>query len=332
MAEVRTLAPTVASRRPCAFLKRVENLMLENGVHREVQSFFIESLVYNCPDGILNRASWVDTISGVLGHIWNELEGDEPSESSDRSARSEWVHVSIPSGSEVVARGWPGLYVCRLELLGVWVVKQRTAVQVIAGVVVLVFAIGIWASGDQVHVAWLRFFSVAVFVATAVLIIWERFLWRLSLPQRLRFAPRHIAGTWKGTLTSFWIDPATGKPPDKKTVYLVVRQTAYSVSMILLTDESKSVSDLAVVSGSDGTCSLDYMYLNQPESRFEHRSHIHHGSTSLNITGLPPTRLKGRYWTDRDSKGELDFVERSNHTAEDYNEATRLFGGERGAA
>lgn len=65
-------------------LKRVENLMLENGVHREVQSFFIESLVYNCPDGILNRATWVDTISGVLGHIWNGLEGDEPSESSDR--------------------------------------------------------------------------------------------------------------------------------------------------------------------------------------------------------------------------------------------------------
>lgn len=65
-------------------LKRVENLMLENGVHREVQSFFIESLVYNCPDDILNRSTWADTVRGILGHVWNGLEGDEPSESSER--------------------------------------------------------------------------------------------------------------------------------------------------------------------------------------------------------------------------------------------------------
>jgi hypothetical protein len=65
-------------------LKRVENAMLENEVHREVQSFFIESLVYNCPDSIINKSTWVDTISGILVHVWNSLEGDEPSESSER--------------------------------------------------------------------------------------------------------------------------------------------------------------------------------------------------------------------------------------------------------
>jgi hypothetical protein len=70
-------------------LKRVENLMLENGVHREVQSFFIESLVYNCPDSVLNRSTWADTISGVIVHIWNSLQGDEPSESSER-----WLEVN----------------------------------------------------------------------------------------------------------------------------------------------------------------------------------------------------------------------------------------------
>ena len=79
------------------------------------------------------------------------------------------------------------------------------------------------------------------------------------------------------------------------------------------------------MSGGDGSASLDYMYLNRPDSRFEHRSRMHHGSTSLDITGLPAKRLHGRYWTDRDSKGELDFVERKKHAAEDYQEAAGLF-------
>jgi hypothetical protein len=70
-------------------LKRVENAMLSEGIHREVQSFFVESLVYNCPDDILNRSTWVDTISGVLARIWNGLQGDEPSEPSER-----WLEVN----------------------------------------------------------------------------------------------------------------------------------------------------------------------------------------------------------------------------------------------
>jgi hypothetical protein len=203
--------------------------------------------------------------------------------------------------------------------------KQHTFVQVVAAVVVVVFAIGIWSSGGQVDLGWLRFFSAAVFVATALLLLWDRAIWKLSPVQRVRGAPRDLSGTWKGTLISFWEEPSTGKPPAPKPAYLVVRQTASTVSVILLTDESRSVSSLGIVAGRDGIASLDYMYLNRPDSRVEHRSRIHHGSTSLDITGVPATRLKGRYWTDRDSKGELDFVQRRKQAAEDFDEAAHIF-------
>jgi hypothetical protein len=204
--------------------------------------------------------------------------------------------------------------------------KQRNIVQVIAAVVVIVFAVGIWSSGDKVDLGWLRYYSTAVFVATALLLLWERWLWKLPLVQRLPGVPRNVAGTWKGTLTSFWIDPSTDKTPAPKPAYLVVRQTATAVSVILLTDESKSSSSLGRVSGSDGLLSLDYLYLNRPDSRVEHRSRMHHGSTSLDITGRPAKRLKGRYWTDRDSKGELDFTERRAQATDDFDEAAELFG------
>lgn len=71
-------------------LKRAENAMCEKGVHREVESFFIECLTYNCPDEIFLRSTWTDTIRGVLAHIWDGLQGDgEPSNKDER-----WLEVN----------------------------------------------------------------------------------------------------------------------------------------------------------------------------------------------------------------------------------------------
>lgn len=70
-------------------LKRVENAMLEANVHREVPSFFVECLVYNCPDSVLLLPSWTETIREAIAHIWAGLQGDEP---TDASAR--WLEVN----------------------------------------------------------------------------------------------------------------------------------------------------------------------------------------------------------------------------------------------
>ncbi len=71
-------------------LKRVENLMVNNNYHREVPSYFVECLVYNCPNSILNLPTWMSTIQGVLVHIWEGLQGD--SEPADEDAR--WLEVN----------------------------------------------------------------------------------------------------------------------------------------------------------------------------------------------------------------------------------------------
>ena len=76
----------------------------------------------------------------------------------------------------------------------------------------------------------------------------------------------------------------------------------------------------------DGTStSLDYIYVNRPDSRFEPRSQIHHGSASLAVAGRPPERLRGRYWTTRDSRGELQFEVRRRALADDHKGAAKLF-------
>lgn len=203
--------------------------------------------------------------------------------------------------------------------------SRRTLVQVVAAIVVIVFAAGIWFTGGTPDLTWLRFFSAAVFISVGVLTIWDHWAWHLPIIQKIPQVPRDLRGTWRGTLESFWVNPETGLSPPSKVAYLVIRQSATTVSIVMLTNESKSKSSIAMISDDGVSASLDYMYLNRPDSRYEYRSRIHHGSTSLDITGRPAVRLQGRYWTSRDSKGELSFNQRTIKFAEDFIQAEVLF-------
>jgi hypothetical protein len=208
---------------------------------------------------------------------------------------------------------------------------KTIVIRIIVGMVVAIFMVSAWVHGGKPDWSMLQIFSTAVFVCTIMFNVWDFWLWRLPWIQRIPGVgiPRSLRGTWKGTLTSFWIDPETGSSPPSKTVYLVVQQTASLVTVKLMTDESKSASALAEVSEADGSLVLAYMYLNKPDLRVEYRSRIHHGSTVLDVSGNPARRLKGHYWTDRDSKGELDFAERNKkNLADDFTEAAELFGGD----
>lgn len=71
-------------------MKRTENAMVADGAHREVPSFVIECLVYNCPDSVFARSTWTDRVSGILVHVWEGLQGDrEPTNDDDR-----WLEVN----------------------------------------------------------------------------------------------------------------------------------------------------------------------------------------------------------------------------------------------
>ena len=202
---------------------------------------------------------------------------------------------------------------------------SRVHVQLISAIVVAVFAGGIWLSGGQLHSQWLRFYGAAVFLATVALSLWESYFWRLPLVQRIGAVPPNLRGTWKGTLTSLWIDPKTGIPLPPKTAYLVVRQRASSVSVTLITDESRSSSYMGQVDTIDGNTVLSYSYRNRPSPLVESRSRLHHGTALLDVSGRPVDRLEGRYWTDRDSKGELGFSTHSKFFVNDFMSAERLW-------
>jgi hypothetical protein len=203
--------------------------------------------------------------------------------------------------------------------------KRSITIRLVAAVVVIVLAAGTWITSGKVDTGWMRYFSAAVLIATLILAAWDLWLWRLGLVQRIPGVPRCVRGTWQGTLTSFWIDPATGTSPQPKTVYLVVHQTATLVTVKLFTNESRSTSTLAAVSAVDSAWTLAYLYLNRPDMHAEPHSRMHHGSTVFDVSGRPAMRLTGRYWTDRDSKGQLEFTRHQHKLADDFLEAATYF-------
>lgn len=52
-------------------VKRLENEMVNKGVCSELPSYFIECLVYNCPDHVFALSTWVERLEGVLWAICN---------------------------------------------------------------------------------------------------------------------------------------------------------------------------------------------------------------------------------------------------------------------
>jgi hypothetical protein len=201
----------------------------------------------------------------------------------------------------------------------------RTRLQIVVAVVVLVFAGGIWLTGGGAKLDWLRYYSVAVVVAGVVLKLWDGVLWHTKLGQRVHAVVRDVRGTWKGTLHSRWVDPATGARPAEKPAYLVVRQTSGTISVSMFTNESRSESSLGRLTMGEGRRALEYMYSNNPANALEERSRRHNGSVLLEVVGDPVTRMTGYYWTDRDSKGDLEFAEHVGKMADDYTSAEAMF-------
>ena len=200
----------------------------------------------------------------------------------------------------------------------------RIGVQITVGLVAVVFAIGVWVTGEPMRADWLRFYSVAVPVVLGAWALWEHYLWHVPLVQRFTKAPRDVRGTWGGRLRSTYMS-SEGMSWAPKPVFLVVRQSASSVSVVFLSHESRSKSSLARVHSDEAHASVDFLFVNTPDSVVEARSPMHHGSAMLQISGRPASRLRGRYWTTRGTRGEVDLGSRISRLVDDYEEAERAF-------
>jgi hypothetical protein len=183
-----------------------------------------------------------------------------------------------------------------------------------------VFA-AIRGSGPDTASEWLAPVAPAVLAAGALLWLFDRHAWRWQ-PVRPFTGRPLMYGTWHGTLTTTWEDPATGvvKPPDPN-VFLIVRQRFWSVTVRLLTSESGSASFQAeLLCDAHGVYELAYLYSNRPSAAVRHRSTMHMGAAIFDVPSDPSDGFQGEYFTGRRTEGDMTFHTRypaivSNHPA-----------------
>ncbi|NMC60201.1 MAG: hypothetical protein GYA51_12595 [Candidatus Methanofastidiosa archaeon] len=154
----------------------------------------------------------------------------------------------------------------------------------------------------------------------------DRYLWRLKILQGWFVKKPDLNGTWIVRLSSSYKKYTNKKTKNEITAYLAIRQNFSDVRLRFMTKESFSeVLSADLSETEDKTYKLITVYRNEPRIQKRNHSPIHHGALILYIPEMNPSSMKGFYWTDRSTKGEVKVFEKRKKVLSDYNAAKKLF-------
>lgn len=189
--------------------------------------------------------------------------------------------------------------------------------------------IALWIQGQPVlSVEFLRPFSFVVGVLVAIAGVFARWAWAWPVFRGWYVNRPDVRGTWKVVLQSNWINPETNEGIPPITAYIAVRQTMTTLSLRLMTPESRSkLIAHSIDLEEDGVYRLAGIYRNEPTVELQgDRSEIHHGSLLLEVYGSPPVSMGGHYWTDRGTRGSMAVSDRQRKIHNTFEEAHTAFG------
>jgi len=199
---------------------------------------------------------------------------------------------------------------------------SRTLVQVIVGLSAAIYFVGFLVLDAPARAVLLQLSGFVVAVVSLLLLAFDRFLWKLPVVRSLVKRPI-LHGTWKGTFASDYVYPETGKTEGPTEAYLAVRQTYSSVHTRFITRRSDSESIACELrTKSDGRYEIYAIYENKPPLLTQGESPVHRGGLILEVVGAPAYALKGSYWTDRKTRGDLKLGGYSKKVHDDFDSAS----------
>lgn len=174
----------------------------------------------------------------------------------------------------------------------------------------LVLGTALLAQGTPVPQGFFSSLSPVVTVLMLAISAFDLWIWKWPLINRFVKRP-DLSGTWEVELKSSWIHPGTQRQVDVITAAMVVRQTYTTINVRLLTAESASQQlGASLTRSDDGRYQLSAVYRNEPRVAVRDRSRMHHGALLLEVDESPPRSLRGEYWTDRSTCGEISAGKR----------------------
>lgn len=150
--------------------------------------------------------------------------------------------------------------------------------------------------------------SPAVGVLSIIMLLYDKWLWALPGINLLQKKLPDLRGTWRVKIVSDYIDPQTNKTKSPFMAYFSIYQTNSSLTIRQYSEESDSVTlATTIITEPDDTHRIAAVYDNTPSLlRRNTGSTRHHGGFILRYSDGNNVRLKGQYWTDRKTIGEMD--------------------------
>jgi hypothetical protein len=124
--------------------------------------------------------------------------------------------------------------------------------------------------------------------------IYEKWLWKYMPFEKTPVLSKKYTGILKSSYDN-----------TEREAYLQIKQTLLTIQIILSTGESKSKSISSSIDDILGEQQLTYCYLNTPNAEVRHHSEIHYGTAMICVDN--PKQLKGQYFTDRKTTGDMVF-------------------------
>lgn len=169
-------------------------------------------------------------------------------------------------------------------------------------------AVSLWFAGEPLSFTWLTSLGVAEATTFAALAVFNFWIWKWRCLQGWFVKRPILEGKWRFVITPLWINPTTGDPSKEIIGDVTIRQTYTKLHLQLKTPESSGdFISAKIVKKDDGTYQIAGIFRNEPLIHLQDRSRTHIGALVLNVVGesSKPKNLKGHYWTDRGTKGEI---------------------------
>jgi hypothetical protein len=199
---------------------------------------------------------------------------------------------------------------------------SRTHLTVLFWFAVLLWAAMLILEGVSIPSAFFKPGSTVLGALVLLMGAFERWIWRWPILHPWFVSEPDLQGTWRGEVHSSWVDPATGERLSPIEAFLVIKQTFSTIRIRLLTQDSSSeLLAGSLITNQEDAFLIVGTFLNVPRILVRDISPIHHGTIMLNVRGETNPTLEGGYWTDRLTRGELNFSARSKKQHGTFNHA-----------
>lgn len=185
--------------------------------------------------------------------------------------------------------------------------NPKSVIRATAYTVSAVWSVVAALAGAQFDETWKKVLSALPLVLVLLFAAWDRWLWKIPFLVKYVGVP-DLNGTWLGEYESEWIDAQDQRHQKTAPAILTVKQNYTTLSVTLISEESKSYSLLSHITHLEsGDYKVNYEYSNTPLVKYRQKMPSHLGSAQLTIPSARGRHLVGEYWTNRMSQGALSF-------------------------